>query len=157
MARDGRQDFDFLHGDWRVAHRRLRHRLAGSQEWQAFAGSCEVRPILGGLGNVDDNHIALPDGAYRAATVRVFDAGRAAWSIWWIDGRRGRIEPPVTGGFADGVGTFFGDDEFDGRPIRVRFVWSGIGPDRARWQQAFSPDGGATWEENWVMDFARVP
>jgi hypothetical protein len=25
-----------------------------------------------------------------------------------------------------------------------------------RWEQAFSEDGGETWETNWVMDFARA-
>jgi len=152
---DGRGDFDFLHGDWTVSHRRLRERLAGCTEWQAFAGTCDVRPIVGGLGNVDDNLLELPGGTYRAATIRLYDPAVANWSIWWIDGRRGRLEPPVAGGFAGGVGTFFGDDELAGRPIRVRFVWSGIDAARARWDQAFSPDGGATWEPNWTMDFAR--
>ena len=41
-------------------------------------------------------------------------------------------------------------------PIRVRFIWSGIVAQRARWEQAFSEDGGITWETNWVMDFKRA-
>lgn len=152
---DGRGDFDFLHGSWTVSHRRLRERLAGCDDWQSFAGTCDVRPIVGGLGNVDDNLLKLPGETYRAATIRLYDPAAAHWSIWWIDGRRCRLEPPVTGRFEGGDGTFLGDDDLAGRPIRVRFVWSGITPARARWEQAFSPDGGITWEPNWTMDFVR--
>lgn len=152
---DGRRDFDFLVGCWAVTHRRLRHRLAGDDQWQTFAGACESRPVLGGLGNVDDNILDLPDGAYRAATLRLFEPATATWSIWWIDSRSMRLEPPVHGGFESGVGTFLGDDRLGDRPIRVRFLWSEITAVSARWQQAFSADGGATWETNWIMDFQR--
>ena len=85
-------------------------------------------------------------------SVRVFDPATKLWSIWWIDGRHPHLEPPVHGRL-EGVGTFEGDDVFEGRPIRVRFLWSGISARSARWEQAFSADGGATWEVNWVMRF----
>ena len=62
----------------------------------------------------------------------------------------------MRGGFKDGIGTFLADETFNGRPIKVRFRWSEITPKSARWEQAFSPDGGATWETNWVMHFSRA-
>jgi hypothetical protein len=31
--------FDFLIGDWRVAHRRLKERLVGSTTWEEFGGT----------------------------------------------------------------------------------------------------------------------
>ncbi|MGH6884941.1 MAG: DUF1579 domain-containing protein [Geminicoccales bacterium] len=153
---DGRHDFDFLVGRWSVAHRRLRRRLANDAQWDEFAGRSELRPIVGGLANIDDNILELPAGTYRAATLRVFDPATGLWSIWWIDGRNPRLEPPVHGRFENGVGTFLGDDVFDGRPIRVRFLWSEIAPRSARWEQAFSTDGGAAWETNWIMTFKRI-
>ena len=153
---DGRSDFDFFFGCWDVSHRRLQKRLAGDTNWDEFTGTCEVRPLLGGLGNVDDNVIELPGGAYRAATVRTFDPATRQWSIWWIDGRNPlTIDVPVRGAFTDGVGTFLCDDVFDGRPIQVRFLWSRMMENSARWEQAFSLDGGTSWETNWVMEFAR--
>lgn len=154
-AGDGRGDFDFLHGCWTVAHHRLRRRLAGDTVWEDFEGTMECRPILGGLGNIDDNLLGLPAGAYRAATVRQFDPAARRWSIWWIDARIPGIQPPVHGGFEGGVGVFFGDDLLDGQAIRVRFVWSGISDTTAHWEQAFSADGGSTWETNWTMAFSR--
>ncbi|RWB50225.1 MAG: DUF1579 domain-containing protein, partial [Mesorhizobium sp.] len=84
---DGRADFDFFFGRWNVSHRRLQKRLQDDTNWDVFGGTCEVRAILGGLGNVDDNVIELPVEAYRAATLRTFDPATRQWSIWWIDGR----------------------------------------------------------------------
>jgi hypothetical protein len=158
IAADGRSDFDFFFGNWDVSHRRLQKRLTGDTNWDEFTGTCEVRPLLGGLGNVDDNVIELPDGTYRAATVRTFDPATRQWSIWWIDGRNPlTIDVPVRGAFTDGVGTFLCEDVFDGRPIQVRFLWSEIAQNTARWEQAFSQDSGTTWETNWIMEFARKP
>lgn len=150
------RDFDFLVGRWTVAHRRLQRRLEGCTRWDEFAGTCDLQLILGGQGNIDDHVIDLPDGRYRAATLRVFDVGAGLWSIWWVDARRGEVEPPVRGGFADGVGTFYGDDTWEGRPVRVRFQWSEITADGARWVQAFSANGGNSWETNWIMQFTRA-
>ncbi len=154
----GIDDFDFLIGKWTVHHRRLKERLAGSTEWQEFGGSSQVWKILDGAGNLDDNLLELPGNPYRAASLRSFDPEKGTWSIWWLDGRypAGPLDPPVVGGFSGGIGTFLADESFNGRPIRVRFIWSRITPESCRWEQAFSPDGGETWETNWEMDFTRV-
>ena len=156
MDRSGAGDFDFFIGNWRVAHRRLKERLAGCTEWLEFDGTCVTQKILGGRGNMDDNFLDMPGGAYRAVTLRSFDAATEQWSIWWLDGRHpGSIGTPVVGRFESGVGSFFADETIAGKPIRVRFFWTMPTPDQPRWEQAFSPDAGATWETNWIMDFAR--
>jgi hypothetical protein len=153
----GLTDFDFFHGQWQVKHRRLVGRLAGSVEWQEFDGSCHCRPVLGGDGNVDDNLVNLPGGAYRAVTIRSYDRARGLWSIWWLDGRDPHhLDVPVVGVFKDGQGVFLAEDVLDGRSIRVRFRWSMEETGLPRWEQAFSPDGGATWEVNWSMEFHRM-
>jgi hypothetical protein len=150
-------DFDFLHGRWAVAHRRLKDRLAGCTEWEVFGGTCQAQPLLGGAGIVDDNLIELPAGTYRAATLRAYDPATKQWAIWWLDGRQPHaLDAPMIGRFEDGIGTFFADDTFRGQSIRVRFLWSNITPTTARWEQAFSPDGGRSWETNWEMDFTRT-
>jgi hypothetical protein len=151
----GAHDFDFLHGAWDVRHRRLRTRLAGSSDWAEFGGTMRAEPILGGLGNFDQNEIDLPEGRYQASTLRLFEIRRSVWSLHWVDGRDPKLDPPLVGQFADGVGQFFGHDIFEGRPIRIRFLWSDITPRSARWEQAFSPDAGASWETNWIMEFVR--
>jgi hypothetical protein len=147
-------DFDFLFGSWRVEHRRLRARLAGSNEWDEFTGTCDAQPLLGGHGNVDDNTLDLPEGSYRAVSFRAFDEASQTWAIWWLDGRRPHhLDVPVVGGFSEGRGEFIAHDELDGRPILVRFQWLDTGSRTPRWEQAFSVDDGATWETNWTMTF----
>lgn len=150
-------DFDFFVGAWTIQHRRLKDRLLGCSEWEHFAGSSRVQKMLGGHANVDDNLLHLPGVDYRALTLRSFDTANGQWSIWWLDARHpGRLDVPVVGGFKQGTGSFYADDTLNGQAIRVRFLWtkqSELGA--PRWEQAFSGDGGITWETNWVMDFTR--
>jgi hypothetical protein len=151
------RDFDFQVGDWRVSHRRLKDRLNGCVDWEEFDGASSMRLILGGHGNVEDNVVNLPAGSYRAIALRSFDPAACTWAIWWLDARAPHsLDVPVIGGFEDGVGVFYADDALNGRPIRVRFLWLDTNTDAPRWEQAFSPDGGATWETNWTMQFKRT-
>lgn len=158
MSTLSEHDFDFLHGAWHVTHRRLRERLCGSTEWETFDGTCTAQPLLGGQANIDDNLLHLPDGSYRAASLRAHDPQTGRWSIWWLDARQPhRLDVPVVGQFENGVGTFLADDVLDGRPIRVRFRWLDMHTDAPHWEQAFSADAGTTWEVNWTMHFHRRP
>ena len=158
QGRNGVTAFDFFIGECDVAHRRLKARLAGCNDWVGFVGTSVTQKILGGLGNMDDNFLDLPGGAYRAITLRSYDPKSGQWSIWWLDGRYpGTLDTPMIGGFENGVGTFYANDTLAGRPIRVRFLWTLPKPDLPRWEQAFSADAGATWETNWVMEFTRRP
>jgi hypothetical protein len=152
----GAGDFDFLLGDWSVLHRRLKRRLVGETEWIEFTGPASVRKILNGLGNIDEFRIDLPEGTYTGATLRLFHPVTRAWTIYWMDSRNPKLDPPMAGRFEDGRGLFFGDDSFDGKPIRVRFIWLPMTETTCRWEQAFSVDGGATWETNWTMSLTRV-
>jgi hypothetical protein len=147
-------DFDFVLGDWLVRHRRLKSRLSGCQEWLEFDGEMSTQRILGGFGNIEDNLLRYPEGESRAVALRSFDPATRKWSIWWLDGRfPDRIDVPVVGAFENGIGTFHAEDTLDGKPILIRFIWSRSGADSLRWEQAFSPDQGRTWETNWTMDF----
>lgn len=156
-ASSHKEDWRWLVGRWDVWHRRLKERLAGSNEWEEFAGKSVLWLVMSGLGTIDDNTMELPGGAYRGLTLRAFDPASGKWSIWWVDGRNPtRIDPPVLGGFSGDVGAFFGRDTFKGRPILVRFRWNDIRGPRPWWEQAFSTDEGATWEVNWRNYFTRT-
>ena len=149
-------DFDFIIGDWSVRHRRLNSRLAGCTDWSEFSGLSSTRKILGGFGNVEDNVLSFPDAEVRAAAFRSFDAQTGNWAIWWLDDRAPHnLDVPVVGGFSGSVGVFLANDTLDGKPIKVRFTWSANPGGNPIWEQAFSGDGGNTWETNWVMEFAR--
>jgi hypothetical protein len=157
FAQDPALDWDWLVGNWDVWHRRLKKRLAGNDEWDEFAGKSSFRHTLGGLGNVDDNLLHLPAGTYRAISVRAFDPATRKWAIWWLDGRTAaKLDPPVLGGFTGDEGEFIGTDTYEGKPVVVRFRWHEVHGKRPHWDQAFSPDGGKTWETNWRNYFTRT-
>jgi hypothetical protein len=151
---DGRSDFDFLMGSWQVRNRRLHERLKGSMDWEEFDATNLARPLVGGIGN-EDEFVTEHDGGATCMSFRFFNPTSGQWSIYWINGHRGFLEPPVVGGFVGGEGIFSGADTHAGRAILVRYVWSRVQTPTPRWEQAFSADGGRTWETNWIMDFRR--
>ncbi|WP_211194243.1 hypothetical protein [Pyxidicoccus fallax] len=155
----GLHAFDALVGTWTAHHRRLKERLTGCTEWEEFGGTFDFRLLMNGHANVDDSVFDMPEGRVHGVGLSAYDARTGQWAIWGLDGRNpaGRLDPPLKGRFEKGVGTFYADDTLRGRPIRVRVIWSNITPTSARWEQAFSPDGGKTWETNWVTEFRRTP
>jgi hypothetical protein len=149
-------DFEFWHGTWHVRNRRLKRRLAGSDDWEEFDATATARPLLDGWGN-EDEFRTDHDGGFVGMSFRFFDPEKRRWSIYWADSRRpGELDPPVHGVFSGDVGLFHGEDVHRGRPVLVRFTWSGVTTETPRWEQSFSDDGGRTWETNWVMDFTRA-
>ena len=148
------EDFDFIIGEWFVKHRRLNARFSNCTEWTEFEGRSSTRKILGGFGNLEDNTLEFPEGAFRAVAMRSYCMEAGTWSIWWLDGRTPtRLETPVAGKFSNHIGLFFADDVLNGQPIKVRFTWIAIPGENPRWEQAFSNDAGVTWETNWKMEF----
>jgi hypothetical protein len=156
---DGRHDFDFALGRWRVRNRKISDILdPACTDWLEFDAISELRPILGGFGNLDTFvPLGLPaEDCFEGATLRMFDPATGLWRIWWMSTRApGRLDPPVEGRFTGGHGQFFGDDVIGGAAVRVRYDWFDVAPGSARWEQAFSYDQAATWATNWVMTLTR--
>ena len=158
-VRDGSHDFDFIYGRWRMPNHRLVKRLAGSHEWTDFISCTEGVPLAGGIGDMD----ALRTNYWKdfvGITIRTYDPETGLWRLYWFDNRfsHGVLDPPVVGKFNGNVGVFEGKDTFNGQPIIVRFTWT-INPKGseavAKWEQAFSPDDGKTWETNWQNELIR--
>jgi hypothetical protein len=153
---DGRNDFDFLIGAWKVHHRMLMARLKGSTDWSEFEGDTVARKILNGLGNLDENIIHMKTGTVHAMTLRLFDPKSKEWSIHWSTDRMGTLDVPMIGGFKDGRGEFYSQETLEGRHVYSRFIWSKIMANSCQWEQALSADGCKTWETNWIMEFTRT-
>jgi hypothetical protein len=153
---DGRNGFDFFVGSWTGHNRRLRERLKGSTEWEEFEGKSIVRKILDGLGNIDEVSMDRESGRLEGFTLRLYDPKSDQWSIYWVDSVRGELLTPMVGSFNNGRGEFYDQEIFEGKMIFSRFIWSQITETSCRWEQAFSTDGGKTWETNWVTDFKRI-
>jgi len=150
------RDFDFWMGSWRVQNRYLRKRLAGSDDWDEFEATVVAHPILDGMGNEDEFRTDYA-GGFTGMSFRFFNPTTRQWAIYWADSRRpGLLDPPVIGAFSGDTGLFEGADTLEGKPILMRFLWSRVTTTNPRWEQAFSADGGRTWETNWVMDFTRL-
>ena len=147
-------DFDFLHGRWNIHNRRLDKRLAGCTTWSEFASTAWCKPIFGGAGNVDE--FSFGDGENYGLTVRIYEPSTGLWWLTWGDSGKGEMLPSLSGSFADGVGTFRGTEEFEGRPVQIRYLWSKITPTSAQWEQALSDDDGESWETNWYMQLTRT-
>ena len=159
-ADDGRGDFDFLFGRWRVYNRKLADPLDREcTEWVEFEASLETQPILDGLGNMDRFSAAgVPPegGSLEGVNLRLFNPETQLWRIWWASTNRpGHMDPPVEGRFVDGVARFSCDDVLGGFPVTVRFDWTGITATSAQFQQAFSYDDGRSWKPNWIMNLSR--
>lgn len=148
--------FAFQTGQWRVHHQKLRERLTGSSDWAKFDGTCSAMEIMSGSGNIEDNFLDDPEGAYQASGLRRIDPVTGEWTIWWFDQRHAGVDPPMRGRFEGETGKFYCDDNLNGVAIRVRFTWSRVNTDTPRWEQAFSADDGESWETNWIMDFERI-
>lgn len=154
MCGSSADDFDFFIGRWNVVNEQLRKRFAGCDEWDRFPATSSCRKLLGGAAHIDE--IDIPAKSLSGINLAVFNGAERSWSLYWMDNRSRVFFPPLTGRFEAGRGTFYADDTDEGRPVKVRFLWL-ASDSEPRWEQAFSIDGGASWETNWIMTFTRAP
>jgi hypothetical protein len=153
--RDGQHDFDFLVGSWKFHLKRLKRRLAGSTEWVEFDGITICRKVLDGRAEVEEMKVESGDKLIhiQGLALRLYNPESHQWSIYWANAADGVLEPnPMVGQFSNGRGEFYNQQVYEGRAIYARFVWSGVTSDSPHFEQAFSTDGGKTWETNWITD-----
>ncbi len=156
-AADGQRDFDWEIGSWRSTVRVLAEPLSESADvWLQFAGTSVVRPLMDRRADALEFQVSGPNGSINALNLRLYEPQAQRWSLTFINMRDGLLTPAVYGGFRNGVGEFHGDDQLGGRPIKVRFLITRPSPDEARFEQAFSADGGTTWETNWMAVDRRI-
>lgn len=147
----GQHDFDWEIGTWRTSVQVLADPLSDTEDqWLQFDGTSVVRPLMDGRANVVELRLSGLAGQINGLNLRLYEPVTQRWSSTFANLRDGMLTPSVYGTFSGGVGTFYGDDQLAGRPIKVRFIVERQGPSRARFEQAFSDDGGATWETNWI-------
>ncbi|HWW11321.1 MAG TPA: hypothetical protein VN018_02310 [Brevundimonas sp.] len=152
-----RSDFDYFLGDWRVEHRRLRKRLAGNNEWEEFGGSTRCQQMFGGLVNLNESISYRGGRTSYGLGLRALDEAGGRWADWTLGGSDlSKIDPPLYGRFANGIGVFYSRETFEGRPVLVRGQFASLNQSEATWDQAFSVDDGVTWETNWIMRYLRT-
>ena len=156
VAHDGQHDFDFEIGSWKTHVRRLVHPLSGSGEWAEYDGTSVVRKIWDGSGNMVELRIEGPAGRIDGVSLQLYNPQSRQWSLNYASRSAGTLSPPTIGEFKNGRGEFYDQETFNGRAILVRFIISDIKQNSIHFEQAFSDDGGKTWEVNWVADDTRV-
>lgn len=146
-------DFDFLAGEWKISHRRLKDAKTG--EWDRFEGEATVHAALDGVASFEE--LRIPARKFSGTGIRLLDVKRGLWADYWVNGRDGVLSPPpMWGSFVNGVGLFIADEVADGATIRGLGVWDRITPTTCRWRQTATRDGGKTWEPSWFMDWTRA-
>jgi len=156
--RDGSHDFDFLIGDWKAHVRRLPDRLNNSNVWVEYDGISNHHKLLDSNANFEQFEVTSIDKKLhiKAQTLRLYNPATRQWSIYLVDLDNGTLDtPPVVGGFSGKRGEFFHQETLKGRTILVRYVWLDLSPNSARMEQSYSPDGGKTWEVNWICELSR--
>ena len=154
--RDGRHDFDFEMGSWKIHLKRRLHPLTGSATWVEYEGTTVVRKIWSGRANLLKLEVDGPKDHIEALSLRLYNSQSHQWSLNFANSNGGTLSQPTIGGFKDGRGEFFDQETLNGRAILVRFVISDITPNSAHFEQSFSDDGGKTWEVNWIATDTRV-
>ena len=155
-AHDSQHDFDFEIGTWHTHLKRLLHPLTGSTAWAEYNGTTLVLPVWGGKANLVQLEVDGPAGHLELASLRLYNPETHQWSLNVASSRTGTMQIPTVGGFKDGHGEFRDHESWDGKPIVVRFIITPRGPNAIHFEQAFSADGGKTWELNWIADDTRI-
>lgn len=154
--RDGQRDFDFEIGTWKTRLSRRLRPLTGSNTWVEYEGTTIVRKVWDGRANLVELDVNGSAGRIEGLSLRLYNPESRQWSLNFSNSAGGTMSEPVFGEFKNGRGEFYGQESLNGRAIIVRFIISDITPDSCRFEQAFSDDGGKTWEVNWVAMDTRV-
>jgi hypothetical protein len=146
----GEHDFDFEFGTWKTELTRLLHPLSGSHTWVKYESISVVRKVWNGRANLVEHEADGSAGHLEGLSLRLYNPQSRQWSLNFASSRAGSFSQPTIGEFKNGRGEFFDQETLNGRAILVRFVISDITPNSCRFEQAFSDDGGKTWEVNWI-------
>ncbi|MEO9805437.1 MAG: hypothetical protein ABJF04_19415 [Reichenbachiella sp.] len=152
-------DFDFLIGKWKITNKILRQRLSGNNEWSEWVAYSHCWKILDGFGNMDEFEMKSREGRiFKGNTIRTYSPSRKEWTLYWVDSWNPDlgITEQTKGSFKDGVGLFYGQEEFNGKTVKLRFTWKSLDENRAYWDQAYYDEENGKWEINWIMSFDRI-
>ena len=153
---DHQHDFDFEWGSWNAHLKRLSHPLSGSNSWVDYEGTSIVTKLWNGRANLGELSVNGPNGHIEGITLRLYNPQSHQWRLYWANSKDAILQTPTIGQFESPRGEFFDQEDFQGKSIFVRFVFSDMAPTSFRTEQAFSADGGKTWEPNWTATFSRM-
>lgn len=142
--------FDWQFGRWQVHMTRLVGPLTGSHTWRPMDGTVAVDKVWGGRANLAVIDTRGSSDHLQFISLRLYNPKSRQWSLNFSTRGSGILGTPMLGTFENGRGTFYSQDQLDGKPIRCRFIFSNLTSGPGSEEQAFSQDGGQTWEVNWI-------
>jgi len=145
-------DFDFLAGEWTIAHRRLKD--GTTDVWEESQSGATVHRVLDGMSSIEE--LRKPDGSFMGMGIRVWLPQEKKWADHWTGTYNGIVNPAQKGEFIDGEGVFISEEVVDGVTWLYRGIWDRITATSCRWHQSSSSDGGKSWAWNWWMDWTRA-
>lgn len=154
---DPQHDFDFEIGTWHTHLKRLQHPLSGSTTWIEYDGTSVISKIWNGRANLVELEVDGPTAHIEALSLRLYNPQSHQWSLNFANSPQGTMSIPTIGEFKNGRGEFYDQETFNNRTILVRNVFEDITATTYRFEQAFSTDGGKTWEVNWIAVDTRIP
>ena len=157
QATDGQHDFDFEVGHWHIHLKRRLHPLTGSNQWVEFDGTSVTRFLWHGAAQIEQFETDGAGGHIEGLTLRTYNPQSHQWRLYWANSKDGIVVVPQIGEFKDGQGEFYAQDTLNGKSIFIRFIWSKTNTSTPHFEQAFSGDGGKTWEVNWITEQTRMP
>ena len=151
------QNFDFLIGKWNVINKRLKQRLKNSVEWTVFNAEMETKPFLNGLGLMDEMKSSHYGKDFIGFSIRMVNPKTNIWTIYWADtsSPENYLKEQVIGEFKNGIGVFYGKEEYNEKEYKLRFTWKKQSEDTAQWEQAYFDELKNEWETNWLMEFTK--
>ena len=152
------KNFDFLIGKWSVLNKRLKERLRNSNDWEEFDAEMETKPILNGLGLMDEMKSSHFGDEFIGLSIRMLNPKTNEWKIYWADTENPELllKEQVVGKFKNGIGEFYGEEMYQGKKMKLRFVWKKESINTAQWEQAYYDEVNNQWETNWIMIFTAI-
>ncbi|HEY1992140.1 MAG TPA: hypothetical protein VGH71_06720 [Gammaproteobacteria bacterium] len=155
FADPAQHDFDWQLGRWDIHMRRMLKPLSAAETWTTYDGTVDVYKVWGGRADLAEIDTRGPTGQLQFLSLRLYEPKSHQWTLNFAHAGSDLVGSPMHGQFHDGKGAFYDQSTLDGKAILERFSFGDITAGSAQDQQAFSADGGKTWEVNWINDQTR--
>ena len=156
-VRDGLHDVDFNLGKWHTSIRRYADPFSAPSHFASLEGTVTVRPVWNGKALLEEIEADGPNGHWQGLTLFLYNPQSGQWSQNYANAAQGHFEAAATIGEQRGRDIeLYSTDTAGGRAILVKGLWSEIEPDSHRYTEAYSDDGGRTWQTAFDARLTRI-
>lgn len=154
-AQEMPHEFDFHNGNWKTHSTRLDKPLSGSTQWGKADGTVAVGRIWDGSANISEVRTDYPSGPVDFLALRWYNPTAKQWNLSFATAAGGELGTVMAGRFKDGRIDFYDQEPYDGKAVLVRFSAWEESKGHPYTEQAFSADGGKSWEINFKTTYDK--